>query len=813
MVVQGQQPKLTLPMIVPEDVGDPRAYAKLAEAVGKAVFAPNSAIGPVPAGRMLKGIGWVCQTLTGRSLDEANNEDENPVESLRRHMEESKEMIGQISASYLQVDKHWKTVEDRFGDKAPKIPKFDNFVPGPVRGVGRRFQQATQYLEGVIHVLNDMLSGTISSLNAERKFALAEEACLTLTGQELQDVAERWTSPLRRFRGPLETPPAELVELRQAYHRLEEVGAREAKEWDALIGEVLILQHQARHDPAKFMVYVFRDADPSRAGQVLDLEWFHVSWMGVWLDAEKPNSLIMAPPRHGKSFCICAFDLWEVGNHPHLRFLVLYDKGGDKVAKEILRIKGIMKSPTYRAVFPEIRVLGRKEGEKDTQTAFTVGRKNQYFSREATFEGAGILGNINGDGFDRIRADDFSPPQCREEPYQRQRIARRFVNVVEERLRDPLDARIRVIHTPWHPEDAVGLIRRDVAHGRLPLWRTQIDPYAIRNDARGQAVPLWARKANRAFLEEKKWRLGPDYACNYGLEAADAAQKALHGVMYYNSTGKNQTENDKKLATALTGCHRTLSIDPAASDARTASDTGVIDAFLTDNGFGFVQNCWMHHLAPVAMLEWVVSQIIRAWQDESMPYDEVLIEAQGAITGMVTTWEDWIPKELTRRGMTENAQPRILTPGTRVGQGMAGQNRGKFKRLKAAAPYLERGCVRLAGRRVINALSGRPRLEAIPGSTIARLVGMMLEFDGTTRFDAGDALSQWVLSHKSDFQDPFAQAVRMPTTARPQQSEMQAALAKELAEMKTPKREPKTLGDDMGYVFGKFRGSQQRNSA
>jgi hypothetical protein len=825
---------LTFTELTREAAADPRVFVRLAEVADESGSSHLSGISALDSQRILDVLDEVCFTLTHRPIRQANALDASPVETLRKAMKAGREEVLAVSLAMATVDAHWQTVQERFGDAPPAIPDRDAVVSPDAEADERLMKKAEGFLDRLIGLVNDMMRAPAKALDAKRELERLRHACLTFTGQELGDVADRWTSPLRRFRGPLQHPAVELIELREAYHELPEVTPEEAALWDGVIETAIELQWRARHDPAKFMAYVFRDADPSRAGETLELEWFHVSWFGVWLDPRRPHSEIFAPPGHGKSYCVCAMDVWEAARHPELRFLVLYDKGDEKVAKEIMRVEGIMQSDLFRAVFPEIRVLDRsglvevetplgkkraaerKKRHQKTQSAFTIGRKNDLFSREATFEGAGILGNINGDGFDRIRGDDYSSPQCREEPYQRERIAKRFNNVAQERLRDPADSRIRIIHTPWHPEDSPGRIRKAGEAGKLPKWRIQIDPYAIKDGPDGKAIPLWPRKKDSDFLEERKFTLGRDYDCVYRLQAAEPAKRPISTVRWYNSVpagGGEDDPSDLALWDSLATAHRTLSIDPAGSDARTASDTGVIDGRLvrdpdTDSHYGFVTNVWFLHLASPKLLDWIVARLMHAWEVEKHPYNDLMIESTGGIKGQVSLYQDWLPKEFERLGMPESARPSILTPGVRLGEGQTGQNRGKLRRLREASTYIERGSVRLAGLRQIEIAPGsgelRPALRPIPNSDLDVLAKMMLDFDGTTRFDAGDALTQWILYHRAKLRDPFANLQLGRPEVGPVRGPFASAFYALQQKMLTKKNEYVSPDDAVRRTFGKY---------
>jgi hypothetical protein len=825
-------PVADFPRLTRESAADPRTFCRLAEAVASESVKAHSKIKALDGQRILDILNSVCFDLTRRYLHQASQIENDPLSAFRKLMEKGEAEVRAVQMSMASIDAHWVQIEADFGDKAPVIPPPETVKLQARVANDRLMRTAESYLEKLIDILNDMLTGETNSLEAQRKLETIRHGCLMLTGEELGDVADRWTNPIRRFRGPLQTPETELNELRKAYYALTGPTPQERTRWDEIIRATKNLQWQARHDPAKFMAYVFRDADPSRAGEVLDLQWFHVSWFGVWLDPTKPNSLVMAPPGHGKSFCVCAMDIWEVGRKPELRVLVLYDKGDSKVAKEISRIEGIMQSDLFRAVFPEIRILdrsGKIEGElashakskrsgrrhSKTQHAFTVGRKNDVFSREATFEGAGVLSNINGDGFDRVRGDDFSPPQCREEPFNRKRYAERFTSVVEERLRDPRDSRIRVIHTPWHPEDAPGRIRKGVAQGKLPGWRCQIEPYAIRDDAKGKAISIWPAKITTEHLENRKFRLGANYDCSFRLQASDVSRRALSKLMYYNAIDdENTMDADRLIWQAMSEGQRTLSIDPAASDERNACDTGVIDGRITLAGQGYVPSVWMLHLSSPKLLEWIVEELMRAWQVDKLPYDEILLESQGGVKGMVDLYEDWLPKEWDRIGFPQALWPSIVKPGTRVGQGDRGNNRGKMKRLREASAYLVRGAVRLAGTRQVSIVGGKPMniCVALGGTPMATFSGMLKEFDGTTKADAIDALCQWILFNKNRFVDPFAARTAPTVKAAKEDGPMATAMAGMMQQIMTVPDETSNLQTDIERTYSKWKpakGSQQ----
>ncbi len=641
------------------------------------------------------------------------------------------------------------------------------------------------YVTAATGVLNLAMRKEIKPLDATRLQDLLATQCKIMTGLELTDVAARGQDPIKRFIDIMSHGEEELQAVEAAYLKIDSIQDSLKKKWSDMIRRVIILQRGARADPAKFMAYVFRDADERRAGKVLEFEWFHLAYFQTWNDPAYQNSLVMAPPGHGKSFCLRAQAAWEVGNSPELRCLLLAD-AREKCTKEIPLMRGILECPRYKAVFPNIRVLTRtaKRSDDDKQTAsvrnmcFTVGRKNQAMSREATFEAASTLSNINGSGFERIYPDDWFPPDVADHPQRRREFNRQWDSVIQERIRDPENSRIRGICTPWDEDDPAGRIRRMAEEGKLPSWKVDVDRYAIMDDEKGDPIPLWPRKYGVAVLKEKRFRQGHLYDCTHRLKASRARRKALTKVWWYCADAGHPlaTANDKRIAEELGKGERYLSIDPAASAGYASSDTGVIDATLLRNGYGLITDVWYHHLEVGPLLDWIVHRILDAWRQDGMerrPYKAVFIEGQGGIKGQSISFSMMVPDRLKAAGMPPRLIPEITTPGTRLGEYT--YNRGKFKRLCDAAPWIQDGYVRFAGtrERLPKASPGMVAVdatEAVPirGGPIHRLVEYAMEFDGDARkADGLDALVQWVLLMSPRLANREKKAAAIETTAAP----------------------------------------------
>lgn len=391
-----------------------------------------------------------------------------------------------------------------------------------------RLTDPLAYREASTALMNAILTGQIKSTDAKRRLDLIREFCEMNTGVALEDIARQQMDPLERFRGKMEDTLAELAQVEQALALVDSLrmGPDEKKKWLGVIERLKAAISQAQADPVKCWVYVGRDDEN---GRVFQMARHHIDFFDTWNDPLKPHSLVMAPVGHSKSTSLRGQMIYEMGTNPALRCLYITgDTPG--ASKTVVAIKKVMKSPRFRALFPDVRVLGRADASEDSSMRFTVTRAN-WMSREPTFEGAAIFSNIQGNRYDRIYGDDVCPESVRDQPNIRRRVVQTWLSVVEARIADPKTARIRLICTPWHDEDVAGQIARDAARGVLRDWRVEIDRFAIHDDpVTGKAIPLW-NKFSSAFLEDRKIRDGVNYTFKYpparGLQQRHSCPQVL----------------------------------------------------------------------------------------------------------------------------------------------------------------------------------------------------------------------------------------------------------------------------------------------
>ena len=637
-----------------------------------------------------------------------------------------------------------------------------------------RMGDPNAYVELTAHVMQGMMANQIKPLDADRMMKVIAERCAAVTGMELADVAREQQDPVKRFKGLMESGAAELEKVRASMLKVDQLREEEKKRYSRLIDQAIETQRQARDDPAKGMIYVLRDADAARAGEVLDLQWFHLRFFDVWNDTSKLNNLIMAPPGSGKTTCKRWQICHEIGHMPELRCLLVYDTK-EKAGQESLTIKLILRSERYLSLFPDIRVLGRTEGEADSSMRFTVGRKN-WMAREPTIEAVGIDCNINGQGYDRIHGDDYIPPKAAFYQHVRNQTSKTWDRVVEARLRDPANGRISVICTPWHEDDKNGRIRKDAAAGRLPTWRVEIEPFAIKDDADGNPKPLWPKAHVVDVLKQKRFADPHGYSCCYKLEARNARRRAVNRIHWYNAEGRNPQDNDLAILAGLRDPKKTerwLSIDPSATAAPHSSDQGVIEFCISPKRYGFITDVWLDlKQDPSSFRQWIADRCMEAFR-EGRPYTGIAIEAQGGMSSMASMFYTDLPRMLTEAGMPSSRLPVILRPGSNVGT--LSLNRSKLQRLADAAPWIDWGIVRFAGTRqyisVREHAPGPPRspyqLTYCRGTQMERLAEYLREFDGSNRSDAVDAVSQIILLMRDRLANPAAPQAKPTAKAGP----------------------------------------------
>lgn len=672
-----------------------------------------------------------------------------------------------------------------------------------------RLRDPVWYTQASRQVISKVARGELKPLDATRINDWLDSLCRQHLGMTIQEATRQQASAFERVtKSLLECLPHDLDLIEREYRRTDELAPEVKKKCLNLLSRLRAVQKEARNDTAKAWIYVMRDSEgdvpptqrDSEGNGVFHPQWFHVAFFMAWTQSRFPKVLVMAPPGHGKTTCLRWYLADKIGRNRHRRFLGLFDKA-DKPKREVPLVAKIISSPRYKAIFPNVRVLGRVDGAKFTDQQFTVNRPN-WTSKEPTYEGFGIIQGFNGLGYDELVCDDMCPPSVREHPGKREQVWSNFTSVAQERLRNPKTAQIKMIATPWHDQDAHGRIRAMVAKGQLDGWLVLVDCFAIKDNADGTASPLWADRFTSDVLEQKKRIMGTRYTCNYRLQANLDSMKTLRRMWYYNAdpNGEFTTANDLQLMEALHKGERWLSIDPSATAANWSSDQGVTEWVFSPGGYLFCTNVWFLHLGAVAMQDWLIRHLYRA-QQEGTPYDGIYIEAQGGMRGQCSLWVQHIGEALKSGripgGSVEGEESEILTmapykgdpprwslTGTRMGVNSR-NNLSKMNRLQECAHLIEHAWVRFAGERVKHiAGTANTFCRPTPHSQMERLQETLFSFDGTNNADAVDSVTQFLLGNRSKMRDPHA---RDDTPSEPTRPEDPAARLFQAAMQRTIK--------------------------
>ncbi len=631
-------------------------------------------------------------------------------------------------------------------EAAGQVPAGDPLAQLSIPKGRDRFEpQAYVQLADLID--NAALERKFKGLEAERLMKRVASACVRNTGVELDEAAKEGMDAIQGFKGLMEHSAPELKAVQEAVANCDKLTASEKKRYSGLIDQTIALQDECRDDPMKCWVYIGRDSENN---DVFKMGPVHARYFRIWNDPKPKNTLIMAPPGHCKTTSMRGWVIYRLGHNPNIRCLII-KQAKDHAKSEVLLLKAIMRSDRFRAMFPGVRVLERSEAGMDTNLRFTVSRVN-VMSREPTIEGAAIQSRINGNRYDWIVSDDLCPPAVQEQPAMRNDANRRWESVIKERLGDPRTSRIDMICTPWHEDDVAGRIRKRQDRGQLRGWTVAIDEFAIKDDRRGLAIPIWDRY-NSEYFEDKKLNEAASYTLNFRLVAKLDKQKEVRYLQYYNAKLDSPftTEADRVLGKALQGPegYRCLSIDPAATAGKGASDTGVTELIIGTLGYGFVPQIWTLQLGPVAMHEWIAKRVMDAIE-EGFPYEEVIIEAQGGMKGMVSEWIPALQGMLKEWNCTH--APRFQQPG--VKHAGTGHNWSKGRRLRECASYLERGFIRFAGETRKDHKNGRLFSAVENGTEIALLKERIIDFNPAGRTDGVDALTQAILWNRAKLKNP-----------------------------------------------------------
>jgi hypothetical protein len=631
----------------------------------------------------------------------------------------------------------------------------------------------------------------LSPVDFKRNLENLQAAFLAVRGISIAEASKDCLNPIDRLENTdiLEMGEKALKQLRDTIQPLVGLDLQKKNRWLDLIDGVIEIQSLARMSAVAMWCYVGRT---SETNAIFEMAPVHLGYFEIWA-GDSANSLIMAPPGHGKTTSLRGQILWDICNNPNRRILICYDTD-DKAQKEVNLLKRYINSGRLRALYPEIYVLDRKDGAQNSSKRFTVNRPN-IGSREPSIECAGIMSKVNGNGYDEIVIDDPCPETVATQPASRIAINVKFNTVLEERFRDPKTSRLLMICTPWHVDDLAGMIQKDCRNGKRSGWKIEVDRFAIKEDGEGGYISIWPDRYTSEYYKGKRLKMtNNEFARLYQLRCISDEERIVKHLHYYPALGDRdplwkslpaslQDQYSKRLNEIAKG-EIWLSVDPSATDGKASSDTGITKFSLTQRGEAYIVDTWLKPGNPLETQDWLVDQII------NHGVHRLLIEAQGGMTGMVVLWTAYIMRRLRELDFKWNGS--IVDCKTQ-GHG-SGQNIGKTRRLQNSAAYLENGYVLFPGK--LFQVPGAGNFKFIRGNQdrIVTLEQQIFDFPSGT-CDGVDSVTQWINEVES----------RLPPLSEYQQAErssmavyedpMRALLRKQIHDLRNPPKNHDPTGE------------------
>jgi predicted phage terminase large subunit-like protein len=207
---------------------------------------------------------------------------------------------------------------------------------------------------------------------------------------------------------------------------------------------------------------------------------------------ERPKSMLMAPPQHGKTEQITDFIAWLAGKQPELK--TIFASYGDELGVAVnMGLQRIMTSERYVAVF------GHRLGESGSRWARNSNTL-EYANHRGSFYNTTVGGQITGKGLDIGIVDD--PIKGRAEANSkavRDKTWDWFTDDFLTRFSD--SAGLLMIMTRWHVDDPVGRFKERFPDAKI-LRYPAIAEEDEKNRLKGEA--LFPQHKSVTFLLERK---------------------------------------------------------------------------------------------------------------------------------------------------------------------------------------------------------------------------------------------------------------------------------------------------------------------
>jgi len=288
--------------------------------------------------------------------------------------------------------------------------------------------------------------------------------------------------------------------------------------------------------------------------------------------------MVLMPPGHGKSvYCSIRFPSWYLGKNPK-HYLVHATYGGELASLNGRKVRNLIDSEEYQAIFPNITIAEDFKGRADWATK----QGGQYY---ATGVGGGITGRRAHGALlddlvkDRKEADSIT---------KRETVWDWYKTALRTRLRK--DGWIVFVNTRWHEDDPAGRILPDTWSGESG-WVSARDGeqwYVIRLPAiaeqgdqlgRAPGEPLWPAEKSLKALQQERLTLGArDWNALY-QQYPTTEEGAILKAAYWRKWPSTEPPTVEYIVQSVDGAYE----EDEENDYSARTTWGVFDIFHQDN--------------------------------------------------------------------------------------------------------------------------------------------------------------------------------------------------------------------------------------
>lgn len=343
----------------------------------------------------------------------------------------------------------------------------------------------------------------------------------------------------------------------------------------------------------------------------------HLSWHRL-MD-EHDRLLIWSHIEAGKTQQVSvARTLWELGNDPSLRFLVLSNTKNQarKVASQIKALVEL--SDELKDVFPNL-----KPGEPWGEYAFNIERDT--YAKDYSVQTSGVHGNILGSRLDRIIGDDMLDPENTRTQDQRKNLIEWWPTATG-RVID--GGRIRIVGNAFHPQDLLHHLARQTM-----IWKAF--RYPVVDPLTGHS--RWPERWPLERVMQRMDELGPlESARQLMCEARDDAASRFKKEHIDLALALGEGTSLASALTVVPRGYRTFTgVDLAVQQKDTADLTVLFSIAVDPFGVRSVLN--------IESGRWTGPEIVRRIRDAHVRYQSIVVVENNAAQDFIVQFTRQMP--------------------------------------------------------------------------------------------------------------------------------------------------------------------------